>query len=287
MRRNPHILLVAIGLCFLFAGVPRASALKVKRATWEQFVQSAAFMGVVECEENGFNVVKCRVLESWKGPKPGAKLTIKVWVWAAAGEFFQGIKGQRYLVAAFVEPPGSKAKVAPVAWEYFTPYYQGIDRLNENNLGPFPGLGSPHPNLRTFKKAVLELLAITPEELELKILKTMADQNVRSFFWDAKTRTLDLGEDVQVIQQRYRDAKTIAEFMKELVPLKDCEKFGSEGAGRAALSIIVREGWESTLEVLKSLPPFQSYQNLSGDISSLESKIRYLKQLEPSNSKIK
>ena len=287
MRPKPSIPLSSVVFCILFANVLQATALSVKPAIWEQHVQKASFIGVVECEEDGFSLVKGRVLESWKGMKKGREIVIKVQMWEEVGEVFPVTKGERYLVAAYQIPLDLKAKAATGAWDYITPTYQGMNKLSRSKRGPYPGLGSPHPDLDTFKKAALDFLALSQDEQELRILKTQADQNINVKFWDYDKRKVDISEEVQLIQQRCRDAKTVETFVKELVFLKDCKPPGRTMAGLEALSVTVREGGENTLKALKSLSPSQGYQNIGLDIGTLESRMRYKKQQDASNSTAK
>ena len=55
-----------------------ASATTIDPLVFEELVLGADFVGVVECEQAGGIVAAYKVIESWKGPKPGTPITIRV-----------------------------------------------------------------------------------------------------------------------------------------------------------------------------------------------------------------
>ena len=65
----------------------------------------ADFVGVVECEQAGGIVAEYKVIESWKGPKPGTRMSIRVAVNYWEPQFPIALCGERYYVTAYKETP--------------------------------------------------------------------------------------------------------------------------------------------------------------------------------------
>ena len=63
----------ALGIGLALAAV--AAATTIDPLTFEELVRDAHFIGIVECETAGAIVARYRVIESWKGPEAGTKLT--------------------------------------------------------------------------------------------------------------------------------------------------------------------------------------------------------------------
>ncbi len=54
------------------------SATTIDPLLFEELVLGADFVGIVECEQAGGIVAAYQVIESWKGPKPGTRITIRM-----------------------------------------------------------------------------------------------------------------------------------------------------------------------------------------------------------------
>jgi hypothetical protein len=157
---------------------------------WEQLVNGADFVGIVECTAAGGIVARYRVVESWKGPPVGSELTIRVPPNYWGPQFPIALCEQRYLVTAFKSRPPSNVTsttlggTVPFWWrkipaEYRLPLFQGrvLLPLPEGER-PFNTLGSNHPDIESFKRDVLSFLALPPEAAEVHLLKALAHKYV-------------------------------------------------------------------------------------------------------------
>ena len=99
----------------------------------------ADFVGIVECNRAGGIVAGYSVLESWKGPRPGTHITIRVAVNYWEPQFPITLCGERYFVTAFKRAPlrvtsTTSGKPVPLWWrnipaDYNLPLFQGRKRL--------------------------------------------------------------------------------------------------------------------------------------------------------------
>ena len=95
----------------------------------------ADFVGIVECEQAGGIVAAYKVVESWKGPKPGTRFAIRVAVNYWEPQFPITLCGERYYVTAYKEAPfrvmsTTSGGPVPLWWrnipaEYSLPLFQG------------------------------------------------------------------------------------------------------------------------------------------------------------------
>jgi hypothetical protein len=82
-----------------------ATATTIEPLLFEELVLRADFVGIVECEQAGGIVATYRVIESWMGPKPGSRITIRVAVNYWEPQFPIALCGERYYVTAFKQAP--------------------------------------------------------------------------------------------------------------------------------------------------------------------------------------
>ncbi len=82
-----------------------ASATTIDWMTFEELVLGADFVGIVECDRAGGVVAGYSVLESWKGPRAGTHITIRVAVNYWEPQFPITLCGERYFVTAFKQAP--------------------------------------------------------------------------------------------------------------------------------------------------------------------------------------
>jgi hypothetical protein len=80
-----------------------ASATTIDPLLFEELVLGADFVGIVECEQAGGIVASYTVVESWKGPKPGTRITIRVAVNFWEPQVPIALCGERYFVTAYKE----------------------------------------------------------------------------------------------------------------------------------------------------------------------------------------
>src|SRR5262245_5214940 len=86
-------------------GAGPASATTIDPLLSEELVLGADFVGVVDCDRAGGVVAGYTVVESWKGPKAGAAVTIRVAVNYWEPQFPVALCGERYFVTAYKAPP--------------------------------------------------------------------------------------------------------------------------------------------------------------------------------------
>ena len=67
-------------LCFVaaFLFTPRVRSTTIDPYTFEELVEGADLVGIVECTQAGGIVARYRVVETWKGRDPGKEITIRV-----------------------------------------------------------------------------------------------------------------------------------------------------------------------------------------------------------------
>jgi hypothetical protein len=160
-----------------------ASATTIDPLLFEELVLGADFVGIVECEQAGGIVAAYKVIESWKGPKPGTRITIRVAVNYWEPQFPIALCGERYFVTAYKEAPFRMMSTTaggpvPLWWrdipsDYGLPLFQGRKLLppGEENGAEF----------QKTRKAAQALLALNPAEQELALLTAVID---RDFFGD-------------------------------------------------------------------------------------------------------
>src|SRR5690349_6845760 len=100
MKRLPGIPAVA-ALADALLGPAPAPATTIDPLLFEELVLGADFVGVVECRTAGGVVAEYTVVESWKGPKAGTRVTIRVAVNYWEPQFPIALCGERYFVTAY------------------------------------------------------------------------------------------------------------------------------------------------------------------------------------------
>jgi len=110
--RMPYFSPLLAAMVFSATATPPAEARSIAPFAWQPVVDGADFIGIVECtrgeflspasSEGTFYLFEARVLESWKGDKVGATLTLPSRT--ADPRFDYGdprpVEGGRYLVLA-------------------------------------------------------------------------------------------------------------------------------------------------------------------------------------------
>ncbi len=162
-----------------------ASATTIDPLLFEELVLRADFVGIVECEQAGGIVATYKVVESWKGPKPGTRITIRVAVNYWEPQFPIALCGERYYVTAYKEAPfrmmsTTSGGPVPLWWrnipaEYGLPLFQGRKLLA-------PGEEKAAEFQKT-RKAAQTLLALKPAEQEAALLKAIIENDLLGKKW--------------------------------------------------------------------------------------------------------
>ncbi len=160
--------------CVFWPGA--VSATTIDPRAFEEFVMGADFVGIVECEQAGGIVANYNVVESWKGPRVGSQITIRVAVNYWEPQFPIALCAERYFVTAYKEAPvrimsTTSGGAVPLWWrkipaDYRLPLFQGRRLLSVGEEK------SPDFDRKT-RHAAQELLALKPAEQETALLKAV------------------------------------------------------------------------------------------------------------------
>jgi hypothetical protein len=178
--------LFATAAFLVLASTRPVAATTIHPLSLEELVARADLVGVVECETAGGIVARYRVVESWKGPAAGKRVTIRVAVNYWEPQFPIALCGQRYFVTAYKgEPPSNVVTSSvgggvPLWWrdipaDYRLPLFQGR-RLLEPGEEKGKSFGQ-------FRDRVRGLLALKPAEREAALLKALIRQDLFSDKW--------------------------------------------------------------------------------------------------------
>jgi hypothetical protein len=172
-----------VALALLAPG--RAAATTIDPLLFEELVLGADFVGVVECDRAGGIVAGYKVIESWKGPKAGTRITIRTAVNYWEPQFPIALCGGRYFITAYKEPPFRVVSTTsgggvPLWWrdipaDYRLPLFQGR-RL----ITPEEEKGAEFQKTR---KRVQELLALKPAEQEAALVKAVVENDLFGKRW--------------------------------------------------------------------------------------------------------
>jgi hypothetical protein len=227
-----------------------ASATTIDPLLFEELVLGADFVGIVECEQAGGIVAAYRVIESWKGPKPGTRINIRVAVNYWEPQFPITLCGERYFVTAFKEPPSrvmstTSGGPVPLWWrkipaDYGLPLFQG-----RNLLAPGEENGATFQKTR---KAAQDLLALKPVDREATLLTAVIEKELSG-------RNRDEGEphrmESKAIQARLAKMTTVETLVAELVRIASEQP---QDLGPITLNVLMKAGGAVTLASVSRLP---------------------------------
>lgn len=199
--------------------------------TWEQHVQKSTLLGVVESGRDTTNLLEGKVLESWKGPKTGSKVTVRIPTGWQGEDTFYVTKGQKYLVAAY-KTSNTNKKASSASTEHLgqsptpsalaTAGLQGIHALSKDRKGPFREFQSNHADLEEFKNAALSFLALDEETQEFQILKSLSEREMRGLLKNNSNSKVLLDDPkLMRIREGIRSAKSVSQLIKAVIRLKD------------------------------------------------------------------
>jgi hypothetical protein len=150
----------------------QALATTINPLQFKEMVLGADLVGVVECEKAGGIVAEYRVVESWKGPKAGDRVTIRVPVDYWGEQYPLALCGERYLVMAYKNPPNTLASksggrvplwLRRIKADYQLPLFQGRNLLEPGEEKTL--------SFDTQRRAAQALIALTPAEQEATLLR--------------------------------------------------------------------------------------------------------------------
>jgi hypothetical protein len=157
-----------------------ACATTIDPLLFEELVLGADFVGIVECEHAGGIVARYNVIESWKGPKPGTRIIIRVAVNFWEPQFPIALCGERYFVTAYKEAPfrmmsTTSGGPVPLWWrnipaDYSLPRFQGRKLLPP---------GEEHgAEFQKTRKDAQKLLALKPAEQEAALVNAVINNDL-------------------------------------------------------------------------------------------------------------
>jgi hypothetical protein len=194
----------------------RADATKIVPIPFEQLVTRADFVGIVECEEAGGIVARYKVIESWKGPKAGERLTIRMATNYWGQQFDIALCGERFLVTAYRQPPDRIASWTvggdvPLWWREIPVDYQ-LPLLQ----GRWHDTGSPA--FAKTCKAARDLLPIEQPPVKDKELERLIEEN----------RLLDeIAKNVARTNKEPTTEAEMAKWRKDFAAGPGTEEFGN------------------------------------------------------------
>lgn len=259
-------------LCAAGALTAPARATTIDPLIWEQLVADAGFVGVVECETAGGIVAGYRVVESWKGAPAGTRFRVRMAVNYWGPQFPITLVGERHLVAAYASHAPTRVmsttlgSPVPLWWrdipaDYHLPLWQGRVRLPlRAGERPLAQLGSEHADLASFRKAVDELLSLSPEAREVRLLQALARKYLRAGDEPAEggekmgAEARRMSERARAAAKKIQAANSAREIALELFELA---RLGSREHGfhYAAGAILSQGGGAVTLSLLQAPKP--------------------------------
>lgn len=131
--------------CLLLAPTLTANGTTIDPLVWQQLVVDADFVGIAECTTAGGTVAEYVVVESWKGPKVGTKMSMRIAIdyWGEE-QYAMVLCGERVLVTAFQSRAPSRLVSfssgggVPLWWRHIPsdfrlPLFQGMIRDPANS----------------------------------------------------------------------------------------------------------------------------------------------------------
>lgn len=232
-----------------------ALATTIDPLLFEEMVLGSDFVGIVECQQAGGIVANYRVIESWKGPKPGSCISIRVAVNYWEPQFPIALCGERYFVTAYKEAPTTIMSTTlgggvPLWWrkipaDYQLPLFQGRKLLaaGEEKSPDFD---------KTTRNPAKALLALAPTEHETVLLKAVLNSVIKADLSEEKRRGGDPDEArTEEIRQRIVKLPTADAVVAEILRLSNAEP---EKWSRRAGFVLRKGGRATTLARLERTP---------------------------------
>ncbi len=256
--RGRGIALAVITTAFC-AFAATASATTIDPLTWEQLVDKADFVGVVECTVAGGIVAKYRVAESLKGsPKPGSELALEIAVNYREPQFPMVLVGEKYFVPTFKSPPHAMVSTSsggpvPLWWrripsDYRFPLFQGMYRLADDGR-PFELAfdETKYDALDKFLQGVAKFVSAEEEKRECIMLKSVVRKRLGP---DGCQEGIPQLVAVKEALKKVRVAKDVASVVAVLVEAAR----QSTKDGQRRVTNVLCDGGKATWKVLQGLP---------------------------------
>lgn len=247
-----------------------ASATTIDPLTWNQLLMNAELVGIVECKVAGEIVARYTVIESWKGPRVGAELSIEMATnfWGQQAPI--ALVGERSLVTAFKSSPTqyqstSSGGPVPIWWRQVDaqlrlPLFQGELQLPRDPAAPLPRSSYRNDAKGVFETDALTLsdyrakaqtfLALRPEAQEASVLVTLTHKYFSEYADEgpARERALTLVKELAKLEA---PAAVVDRLLQTSAQ--------ADGGAEAAYLVerVLGQGGRSTIEHLQALtsPP--------------------------------
>lgn len=255
--RLKYTFFVAFSLLII---VQISSATTIDPLLWEQLVIGADFVGVVECQVAGGITAKYKIVDSWKGPKNGENITIRIATNYWGPQFPTVLCGERLLVTAYKsDAPTSMLSTTtgggvPLWWrkisaDYSTPLFQGIVRTPSTANRFFD---SKSKTLPEFKIAAKHLISMQPEEQEMLLLRLLCKKYFVENSWRYITKEDINGEQFrEEWEEKINKAERISELAEHVLTIG----MNYKDSPYVTMAILEGAGGAKTLEILENLPP--------------------------------
>lgn len=151
----------------------------------------ADLVAVVECTTAGGIVAKYRVIESFRGPKGGSEVSLRIAVDYWEPQFPIALVGQRFFVTAYKKSPrnimvsSASGGSVPLWWrripaDYQTPLFQGVALLPSSGSKDKISFGRREwDGFDAMRKDVVQFASLEGEQRELLLLKEVAGNRGR------------------------------------------------------------------------------------------------------------
>jgi hypothetical protein len=224
---------------FIWVIAPACTATDIVQKSFEELVLGADLVAVVECTTAGGIVARYRVIESFRGPKGGSEVSLRIAVNYWEPQFPIALVGQRFFVTAYKNSPPnilvstSSGGPVPLWWrripaDYETPLFQGVE------LMPSPGSKEKISIARrqwegfdAMRKDVVQLASLEGEQRELLLLKA------RSRNWGPIAGATKVSQVLDALLDNARESRELANY--ELI-------------------VLSQAGLTRTLQYLRALP---------------------------------
>jgi hypothetical protein len=250
LRRTSSCLLITLATLFLLN--PQVKATTIDPLIWQQLVAHSEFVGIAECITAGGIVARYRVVESWKGPKPGTEFTVRMAVNFWGPQFPVTFVGERYFITGFkVHAPTrimstTSGTGVPLWWrqipaDYRLPLWQGRVNLPlPKGEQPLSAVGSEHKDFFSFQKAVHEFLALSAAEQELKLLQALSTKYIFGYIDSERAEKID-PQDLARLKEIQQKVEGSASPRDLVVHLLDFAK-KNEKARYSVLAVLEQGG---------------------------------------------
>jgi hypothetical protein len=248
------------------AGVKRLEEALPGCETWydgasaEELVLAADFVGVVECRRAGGIVAQYRVVESWKGPPSGRRISVCAAVSYGEREFPIALCGERYFILAYKGIPENlpESLFVPVTYsdvpfwrrnipaDYLLPLFQGRRLLaaGEENTAEFDQI----------RRATRAILALKPDEQEAALLRAAIDTNVLCHGWGGCVGTSIEAAERKDFHKRLSNLAGAGAVVDEVLRLAEADPNKAEWVE----AVLRRAGGKRAIDRLEKLPAAQS-----------------------------